>query len=73
MLTIDRIDRHSSQHLLAFVWCGRSTGLRQWKIQPATTDAAAAYDEPPMDDVVVELGKQHEEAIEHRYAAEVGL
>ena len=72
MLTIDGIDRHSSQDLLAYVRCGRLTGLRRRGIQPATTAAAAADGEPTMDDVVLKLGHQHEEAVKQRYAAEVG-
>ncbi|MFO7960823.1 MAG: TM0106 family RecB-like putative nuclease [Nitriliruptoraceae bacterium] len=72
MLTIDGIDRHSSQDLLAFVRCDRLTGLRRRGIHPPNSDAAAAEGERTMDDVVLELGEQHEEAIKQRYAAEVG-
>ena len=73
MITIDGTVRHSSQDLLAFVRCERLTGLRRGGIRPAAApDGAAGGHEPSLDDVVVDLGHRHEEAIRQCYAAEVG-
>ena len=75
MLTIGDVDRHSSQDLLAFVRCDRLTALQRRGIGPAATPegrAAEADDQWTIDDVVIELGHQHEEAIKQRYADEIG-